>query len=71
MKKVVAGIIGVLGFIYLLGVVGSYDHADEVVYSMDDQVYELIVKKIGKASNKDVAKEYLDNREYYDNYGNY
>ena len=69
MKKVVAGIIGMLGFLYILGVVGSYDHADEVVYSMDDQVYELIVKKIGKASNKDVAAEYLENREYYDSYG--
>lgn len=69
MKKVVAGIIGMLGFLYILGVVGSYDHADEVVYSMDDQVYELIIKKIGKASNKDVANEYLENREYYDSYG--
>lgn len=69
MKKVVAGIIGIFGFLYILGVVGSYDHADEVVYSMDDQVYVLIIKKIGKSSNKDVANEYLENREYYDNYG--
>jgi hypothetical protein len=69
MKKVVAGIIGILGFLYILGVAGSYDFADEVVYSMDDQVYELIIKKIGKTSNKDVANEYLENREYYDSYG--
>ena len=67
MKKLVVCLMGVIGFIYVLGVVGSYDFADEVVYSMDNQVYEMIIEKIGKASNKDVCEEYLANKDYYDN----
>lgn len=71
MKKLVACGLAVFGFIYLLGIVGSYDYADEVVYSMDAEIYEVITKKIGKASNKAVADEYMKNKQYYDsiNYG--
>lgn len=66
MKKILFTIAAIAGFIYLLGIVGSYDHADEVVYSMSDEVYEAITDKIGKASNRDVAAEYFNNKSYYD-----
>lgn len=66
MKKIFWATIATVAFVYLLGVVGSYDLADEVVYTMNDEVYEAITEKIGKASNKEVAAEYFSNRQYYD-----
>lgn len=66
MKKFIWTAIGTIAFIYALGIVGSYDYADEVVYSMSENTYNEIIKKIGKSSNKEVAAEYFNNRQYYD-----
>lgn len=66
MKKFIWTAITTIAFIYALGIVGSYDYADEVVYSMSENTYNEIIKKIGKSSNKEVAAEYFSNRQYYD-----
>lgn len=66
MKKFIWTAIATIAFIYALGIVGSYDYADEVVYSMSETTYNEIIKKIGKSSNKEVAAEYFNNRQYYD-----
>lgn len=66
MKKFIWTAIATIAFIYALGIVGSYDYADEVVYSMSETTYNEIIKKIGKSSNKEVAAEYFSNRQYYD-----
>ena len=65
-KQIIVSLLYILGFLYLIGVVGSYDYADEVVSAMDEEVYYSITSKIGKASNKEVVAEYEKNREYYD-----
>ena len=66
MKKFIWTAIATIAFIYALGIVRSYDYADEVVYSMSENTYNEIIKKIGKSSNKEVAAEYFNNRQYYD-----
>jgi hypothetical protein len=33
---------------------------------MSENTYNEIIKKIGKSSNKEVAAEYFNNRQYYD-----
>ena len=51
----------------VIGFVGSYEFASEVVSSLSDEQYDTIVNEIGKdASEKQIAKQYLDNRERYD-----
>lgn len=64
-KQLIASVLAIIGFLYVMGIAGSYDYADEVVYAMDDEVYYSITKKIGKASNKEVVAEYERNKEYY------
>lgn len=64
---IVAGF-GLAAFIGLIGTVGSYEYADEVVYSMPEEVYYTILDTLGDdCSNKAVAEEYMSKREYYDN----
>lgn len=67
-KQCIVAVLAIVGFIGLMGVAGSYEYADEVVYSMPEDVYYSILDTLGDdCSNKDVAAEYMSNREYYDN----
>ena len=66
MKKLLMVAVATIAFMSVLGIVGSYDYADEVVYSLSNEAYEAIIAKIGKASNKEVAAKYFSNRNYYD-----
>lgn len=50
-KQIIVSVLAIIGFLYMMGIAGSYDYADEVVYAMDDEVYYSITKKIGKASH--------------------
>ena len=57
----------VIGFMTVIGFVGSYEFASEVVSSLSEEQYDTIVNDIGKdASEKQIARQYLDNREKYD-----
>lgn len=67
-RQIIVVILGIFGFLWLMGIAGSYDHADQVVYNMDEEVYYTILDTLGDdCSNKAVAAEYMNNREYYDN----
>lgn len=67
-KQLAAAFIGTMGFIALLGIVGSYDYASEVVQSMPEAAYYRILDTLGDdCSEKAIAAEYMSNREYYDN----
>lgn len=67
-QHLVAAIIAIAGFIMLIGIAGTYDYADQVVYTMSDATYQAITKRIGKASNVKVAKEYMRDKAYYDTF---
>ena len=57
-KQIIVAIASMIGFLFLMGIVGSYDYAEQVVYTMPEAAYYSI---------KAIAKEYMENREYYDN----
>lgn len=68
-KKFILGIVALSGFIALMGIVGSYDYAEQVIYNMPDSAYKEVVKRVGKeASSITIANEYMDNKEFYDKY---
>lgn len=67
-KQCIVAVLACIGFIGLLGVTGSYEYADEVVYNMPEEVYYTILDTLGDdCSNKAVADEYMSKRDYYDN----
>lgn len=67
-RQVLLAVIGCTCFIALMGTVGTYEYADEVVYNMPEEVYYTILDTLGDdCSNKAVAAEYMANKEYYDN----
>ena len=67
-RQIIVAVLAIIGFIGLLGITGSYDWADEVVYSMPEDVYYRILDTLGDdCSNRAVAAEYMSKKEYYDN----
>lgn len=67
-RQVLLAVIGCISFIGLMGITGTYEYADEVVYNMPEEVYYTILDTLGDdSSNRAVAAEYMNNREYYDN----
>ena len=67
-KQCIVAVLAIIGFIGLLGITGTFDYADEVVYSMPEEVYYRILDTLGDdCSNRAVAAEYMSKKEYYDN----
>lgn len=67
-RQIIVSVLAIIGFIGLLGIAGSYDWADQVVYTMDEEVYYTILDTLGDdCSNIAVANEYMSKKEYYDN----
>lgn len=66
-KQIIVSLAVIIGFITLMGIVGSYDYADEVVYGMPEHVYYTILDTLGDdCSNKAVAAEYMSKKDHYD-----
>lgn len=65
-KQVLAFTAGTIAFLMLLGYAGSIDYAEEVVAGMSQEAYEAVAAKTGTTDNKDIAREYMSNKEYYD-----
>lgn len=55
----------VVAFFAILGLIGTCDRADEIVYTMDQETYNEIVdtltSKDGKPSNLQISDYYLTN----------
>ena len=66
MKKISTFILLLIAMMAIIGVVGSYEFASEIVYGLTEAQYDSIVKDIGTTSERQVAKQYLDNKKRYD-----
>ena len=67
-KEFITACVVTLAFIGIIGYAGSYEYADEIVYNMPEEVYYTILDTLGDdCSNKAVAEEYMNNKDYYDN----
>lgn len=65
MKELVIATLCVIGFIILIGVVGTQERANEIVYSLPAELIDHIESK-GYATNKEIASEYMSNKAAYD-----
>lgn len=63
-KQVAVFSIGFAAVFTLLGLAGRYDRASEIVYTMDDNVYEHIKLELGDdVSEVQIADYYMEHRE--------
>ena len=59
--------LGAMAIVIALGVAGSVDYAEEVIYTMPDAAYKAIRQKLGEdASQREIAREYVSRQEFYD-----
>lgn len=71
-KQVITFIAGFIAFFAIIGIAGSIDHTEQIVYTMPQEAYEAIYLKLGNGcSDKQIAKEYTSNQKYYDSLSNY
>lgn len=69
-KQVSVFAVGFIAFFALLGYAGSEDYAQDVISSMSIEAYESICAKLGEScTDRQIAREYMDNRKYYDSLG--
>ena len=67
MMKVIKVCVGFIAFMAVLGFAGRTDWSDEVIYTMPEQTYQRIEAKLGTGCSRyDIAKEYMNNKAYYD-----
>lgn len=58
MRKI-SYLIGLFGFLYILGIAGTHDWAEEVVAHMSEENYKSIKDSLGEyASDVEIAKAY-------------
>lgn len=66
-KQCLVSVFAIAAFIGVMGVAGSYEYADQIVYNMPEHVYYRILDTLGDdCSNKAVAAEYMSKKEFYD-----
>lgn len=66
MKKSISLILAGI-FVIVLGIVGNYDWAEEVLESVPCELYGLIKQDMGgNPSEVAIARYYLNNRKFYD-----
>lgn len=67
-KQCLAFLLGMIAFLFVCGMIGRQDYAEQVVYTMPQEAYEQIAVKLGDNATKwDIANEYQNNKQYYDN----
>ena len=67
-KKIIVGIISFFGMMVMMGIAGTLDYTETVVYNMPENIYLTIKEKVGDSDRK-IAAEYVKNKETYDKIG--
>ena len=51
---------------------GTTDYTEQVLYTMPQDAYEQIVLELGDGcTDREIVKEYMNNKGYYDSLSNY
>lgn len=66
-KQTLAFVTGFILLFLVLGIAGSADRTEQIVYTMPQEAYEEIYLKLGnECTDSQIAKEYISNKRYYD-----
>ena len=66
-KQIVVFVSGFIMLLCLLGIAGTTDRTEQIVYAMPQEAYEAIYLKLGNGCTyRQIADEYMANKQYYD-----
>lgn len=66
-KQIAAAAIGSIAFLFVIGLAGNAEYAEQVIYSMQQETYDTIAAKLGNGcTQQEIAEEYMANKEHYD-----
>lgn len=67
-KQVIIFIAGFIAFWVIIGLISSPDYVGDIIDDMPKGIYEQISIELGEKDSSDfqIAKRYLDNKQYYD-----
>ena len=64
-KEILFGLFAFCFLVATLGIAGTIDYNEQVIYNMSDNIYHTIREKVGN-SDRAIVKEYMSNKAYYD-----
>jgi len=67
-KQVIIFVAGFIAFWVIIGLISSPDYVGDIIDDMPEGIYEQISIELGEKDSSDfqIAKRYLDNKQYYD-----
>ena len=66
-KQCIAFTAGIIVFIALMGIAGTADYTEQVLYTMPQEAYEQIYLELGDGcSDRQIVTKYMSNKDYYD-----
>lgn len=66
-KQCIAFAAGTIAFFALMGVAGTSDYTEQVLYTMPQEAYEQIYLELGDGCNdSEIVSKYMSNKGYYD-----
>lgn len=71
-KQVIIFVVGFIAFWVIIGLISSPDYAENIIDDMPEGIYEQISIELGEQGSNDfqIAKRYLENKNYYDSLSN-
>lgn len=58
---------GMITFFVLMGIAGTSDYTEQVLYTMPQEAYEQIYLELGDGcSDREIVSKYMSNKDYYD-----
>lgn len=66
-KQCIAFTAAIIAFIALMGIAGTVDYTEQVLYTMPQEAYEQIYLELGDGcSDRQIVTKYMSNKDYYD-----
>ena len=65
--KVACDILTIVAFFFTLGIAGTLERREQIIYTMPQEAYEQIYLELGDdCSDKQIEKRYMENKKHYD-----
>ena len=71
-KQVIIFVAGFIAFWVIIGLISSPDYVGDIIDDMPEGIYKQISIELGEQDTSDfqIAKRYLENKNYYDSLSN-
>lgn len=67
--KLAIFIVGFIAFFALIGIGGTAEYTEQILYTMRQETYDRVTKDMNPGcTDKEIVKKYLSNKKYYDGF---